>query len=226
MIYRRKPLLVRLAPAALQRHVMHFEAEIEAAVRSFADTLADGALVLDAGAGETQYASLLGRQRYIAVDLAVGDLSWSYAGLSAFSRLENLPFRSATFYGCLNIVTLEHVMDPLAVLREIARTLKPNAPMLLVTPLDWEEHQVPHDYYRYTRYGLAHLLREAGFDVISLSPVGGFFRLLSRRLWNSVQFSIWLLPLIAIPALLLPLLDRLDRERRFTLGHICLARKS
>jgi SAM-dependent methyltransferase len=165
------------------------------------------------------------RQTYIGVDLAVGDSSWSYKNLSAVAELQNLPFRASSFEGCLNVVTLEHVPNPLAVLQEIGRTMKAGAPMLLVVPLEWEEHQIPHDYFRYTRYGLKHLLRESGFEVVSLTPAGGFFRLLSRRLWNAAQFSMWLLPLVAVPALLAPALEFLDREQRYTLGHICLARK-
>ena len=70
---------------------------------------------------------------------------------------------------------------------------------------------------------------------IRIKPVGGYFRLLSRRLLNGLQFFTggwrWLLFLPAAillgpPALLLPLLDGLDRERNFTLGYICTAKKS
>ena len=57
------------------------------------------------------------------------------------------------------------------------------------------------------------------------------YRLVSRRLLNGLQFFPALLqPLAALlvgpPALALPLLDSLDRERNFTLGYLCTARKS
>src|SRR5262249_25160700 len=89
----------------------------------------------------------------------------------------------------------------------------------------------PHDYYRYTRYGLKYLLGQAGFDEISIEPVGGFFRLLSRRLFNALQFFPGVLMIFAAiffvpPALVLPLLDGLDQRRNFTLGFVCLATKS
>jgi hypothetical protein len=96
-------------------------------------------------------------------------------------------------------------------------------------------HQAPHDYFRYTRHGVEYLLRRAGFASFDIQPVGGFFRLLSRRLWNGLQFfsggTRWLLFLPAVlilapPALLLPALDFLDREKNFTLGYVCVARKS
>ena len=43
-------------PKPLRRHVLHFEMEIEDAVAAFAQALPAGARLLDAGAGEGQYA--------------------------------------------------------------------------------------------------------------------------------------------------------------------------
>ena len=77
---------------------------------------------------------------------------------------------------------------------------------------------------------MIHLLERAGFIAIRVLPAGGYFRLLSRRLLNGLQFfrGLWKLPaalLLAPPALLLPLLDGMDRDRNFTLGYICTARR-
>ncbi len=141
------------------------------------------------------------------------------------------PSPNATFDACLNVVTLEHVKEPALVIREISRTLKSGGQFLLIVPFEWEEHQQPHDYFRFTRYSLAYLLDQAGLESISISPVGGFFRLLSRRMLYALQFfpgpfiligAIFFVP----PALFLPLLEPLDRRRNFTLGYICHARKS
>jgi hypothetical protein len=108
--------------------------------------------------------------------------------------------------------------------------LKPSGRLLLVVPHEWEEHQQPHDYYRYTRYGLEYLLRGAGFENIQIRPVGGYFRLLSRRLLNGLQFfnGPWIIAagvFLVPPALIAPLLDGLDRNQAFTLGFICSASK-
>jgi len=58
--------------------------------------------------------------------------------------------------------------------------------LLLAIPQDWEVHQAPHDYFRYTRYGIEHLLRQAGMEPLRIQPAGGYFRLVSRRLLNAV----------------------------------------
>ncbi len=66
-----------------------------------------------------------------------------------------------------------------------------------------------------------------------MRAAGGYFRLLARRLLNGLQFFTggvrWLcfIPaaiLLVPPALILPFLDSLDRDRNFTVGYICTAR--
>ena len=221
-------------PKWLRRHILHFEVEIADALAAFAATLPAGARMLDAGAGEGQYAHYFSRQRYCGVDLAVGDAKWDYTRIDVLADLTELPFRTGAFHAAINVVTLEHLREPARALAEIARTLEPGGRLLLAAPHEWEVHQAPHDYFRYTRYGLQYLLEQAGFKVVEIRASGGYFRLVARRLLNGLQFFTggirWLgfLPaaiLLVPPALILPFLDALDRERNFTAGYICQAIK-
>jgi SAM-dependent methyltransferase len=221
-------------PRPLRRHILHFETEIEDAVEALALQLPARARVLDAGAGEGQYAHHFAGQRYCGVDLAVGDAAWNYSRLDAVADLTALPFRAGAFTAALHIVTIEHLREPGAALVEMARTLQPGGLLLVAAPHEWEVHQAPHDYFRYTRYGLQYLLEKAGFEILELRPAGGYFRLLARRLLNGLQFfaggARWLLfvpaaILLAPPAMILPWLDGLDPEKNFTLGYICRAKK-
>jgi SAM-dependent methyltransferase len=224
---------VRL-PLILRRQVLHFECAIEDAVRSFAESLEDGARVLDAGAGEGRYAGSFSRQRYTGVDFAVGDPAWDYSGLDAVCDLTALPFADRRFDAAVNIVTLEHIPEPASAIRELGRTLRPGAPLLLVVPFEWEVHQEPHDYFRFTNYGLEYLIKGGGFGQIEIRPVGGYFRLLSRRLLNGIRLCMsgprWILFPAAVlflgpPAIVTPWFDCLDKKQAFTLGYICVARK-
>lgn len=222
-------------PRFVRRWALHFECGIEDAVEAFAQSLPRGAHLLDAGAGEGRYKPWFPRLHYVGLDLAVGDTSWNYGRLDVIADLNELPFADATFDAALNIVTIEHLQEPLRALTEIARTLRPGAPFLLVAPLEWEVHQAPHDYFRYTRHGMQLILEKAGFDRIVIHPSGGYFRLMSRRMLNGLQFFgggyRWLLFLpaaaILIPlSLVLPLFEGLDQHRNFTLGYLCTAQKS
>jgi SAM-dependent methyltransferase len=221
-------------PRPLRRHILHFEVEIEDAVADFARGLPTGARVLDAGAGEGRYAHLFARQRYCGVDLAVGDAAWNYGRLDTVADLAALPFRDGQFDAAIHIVTIEHLPEPARALAEIARSLAPGGLLLVAAPHEWEVHQAPHDYFRYTRYGLRYLLEKTGFEVCDMRPVGGFFQLLARRLLNGLQFFTgglrWagFVPAAALlvpPALILPFFDFLDRDCNFTLGYISTGRK-
>ena len=221
-------------PRFLRRHILHFEAAIEDALADFAQQVRPGERVLDAGSGEGRHARFFSHARYCGVDLGIGDPAWNYRHLDAVADLVALPFRDGAFAACINIVTLEHVREPQRVLRELGRSLAPGGRLLMVVPHEWEVHQAPHDYFRYTRHGVAYLLEQAGFERIEIHPVGGYFRLLSRRMLNGLQFftggARWIafLPaalLLGLPAMAIPLLDVLDRDRNFTLGYVCRAEK-
>jgi SAM-dependent methyltransferase len=82
-----------------------------------------------------------------------------------------LPLRSALADTVLLIEVLEHVPEPGRLLAEIARVLKPGGHLLLTTPFAIPEHAQPYDFYRFTQFGLRHLVQQAGFQVLALEPV-------------------------------------------------------
>lgn len=52
---------------------------------------------------------------------------------------------------------LEHIQKPFVVIDEIYRVLKPNGIILISVPFIQYLHASPHDYFRYTKYGLRSL---------------------------------------------------------------------
>jgi SAM-dependent methyltransferase len=200
-----------------------------------------GALVLDAGAGQGRFKEEFSHTRYVGVDLAVGDVEWDFSGLDVISDLVALPFTRGTFDAAACNQVLEHVNEPLQVLREIRRTLKPGGRLFLSAPQSWHQHQKPHDYYRYTSYGMRYLVEKAGLKVETLEPMGGYFWFLSFQLQNINYWLFprgmpgrrWTWPLRALNGvvfqLFLPLLlfylDRFDRVKDETFGYVCTAVK-
>ena len=49
-------------------------------------------------------------------------------------------------------------------------------------PWQWWIHEAPHDYFRYTPYGLRYLLTQAGFRDITIEPQSGFFSMWVNKL--------------------------------------------
>ncbi len=196
----------------------------------------DGSLVLDAGAGECRYAGLFKAHRYVAIDSSVGDPAWDYSKLDAMGDLEQIPLPADTFDAVISIVVLEHTRRPQQVVDEMARVMRPHGKLFLVVPNQWEVHQEPNDYFRFTNYGVSHLLTVSGLRVVKVEPVGGFFWLMARRCVNALTFFQgglkWPIFVILAPFLgfFFPVVfyfaDTLDQRRDFTLGYICIGEKT
>lgn len=59
---------------------------------------------------------------------------------------------------CMEV--LEHVRQPFDAAREITRVLKPGGVIIGSTPFVLGIHDSPHDYFRYTKYGIRHLFSD------------------------------------------------------------------
>ncbi len=231
--YHRLVRLKRRLPEWLRYRLDPYNTSADRFVAQVAAEVPPGAQVLDAGAGECRHSHLFGHARYASTDNALGDAArWDYSHLSFVSDLEHLPLPDEAADVVLNVNVLEHVADPVIVLSECRRVLRPGGRIFLVAPQSWLMHQAPQDYYRFTRYGLEHVLRKAGFEVVSIRPVGGaFWNLGSRSLYLLSHFEPYPLALLLSPffGLVIPLLcfylDRLDRRREDTLGHTVVARR-
>ncbi len=86
---------------------------------------------------------------------------------------EPLRLGSETFHTVLLSDVLEHIPKPSELLTEISRVLVSGGILIMNVPFMYGIHEQPHDYYRYTRYALTHLLTAAGFDVVELTSIGG-----------------------------------------------------
>jgi len=72
----------------------------------------------------------------------------------------NLPFKDDEFEFVLCTEMLEHVQDPAKVISEIKRVLTKGGVVLLTTRFIFPLHDAPHDYWRFTEYGLKNLFKE------------------------------------------------------------------
>lgn len=140
-----------------------------------------GALVLDAGAGNGIYASAFDHARYESADfLQVEGIA--YAPVTYVCDLRELPVEDGRFDLVLCTQVMEHVLEPLATLREFHRVLRPGGRLWVSCPLFYEEHDKPYDFFRYTSFGLTRLLEEAGFVDLEMEWLEGYFGTLAYQL--------------------------------------------
>jgi len=124
---------------------------------------------------------------------------------------------------------LEHVPDPQTAVDEIHRVLRKDGTLLLTTPFAFEIHDAPHDYHRFTRFGLAHLLR--GFSRVEIRERSGPFTsalVPLVRLYKSPRGAdafVGLLVLLGATGLrpLVRLADRAVHSRDFPAGYVVRA---
>ena len=69
-------------------------------------------------------------------------------------------------------MVLEHVPQPSAAIAELYRILKPGGTLVLSTVFTHPVHDAPFDFYRYTRFGLAHLLTQNSFELVEVNWEG------------------------------------------------------
>lgn len=209
-----------------------------------AASLPAGSMVLDLGAGSCPYRPLFAHCRYETQDFAgLGDDQLRHGG---YGRIDyrcdsaNVPVEGNRFDAILCTEVLEHVREPIKVVKEIARILKPGGRLMLTAPLGSGVHQEPYHYYGgYTPYWYHEFLGAAGFSQIKVEANAGAFRFFAQESIRFVQTTrpfklgmplpvelLWL-PfwslLVPLLALAIPLvcsyLDRFDREQRFTVGY-------
>ncbi len=221
-------------------------------VESEARTLPSGTKLLDLGAGSCPYRNFFKHCEYLTQDsgsLAPGQLRdrEGYGKIDYICDATAIPAPKESFDAVLCTEVLEHVPEPIRVLQEIARVIKPGGRLMLSAPLGSGLHQEPYHFYGgYTPYWYKKFLAEAGFADIKVSANGGFFlhfaqeglrfvRMVApKQISGSVMtrvlcFGIWVvsLPMLGV---LLPytcyFLDRLDREKKFTIGYHVSAIKS
>ena len=125
------------------------------------------ATILDLGCGRKPYQPFfLGRSAlYLGVDIAPSEST------DILCDCEKLPFRGSYFSACSCLQVLEHTDDPMAVIDEIFRVLKPNGSLFLSTHGNWPVHGSPYDYWRWTEHGLRKLLID--FRVHEIHKCGG-----------------------------------------------------
>jgi SAM-dependent methyltransferase len=124
----------------------------------------DPGVVMDVGAKHSPYRVLVPATEYLTLDIRPD------AGADIVGDLHDVPRESASLDTVIATEVLEHCYDPARAVGEVHRLLRPGGVCVLSTRFVHPYHPDPHDYFRFTNEGLAHLFAE--FSQVQIRPLG------------------------------------------------------
>lgn len=148
--------------------------------RIFAASIPKGARVLDAGAGQQPYRDLLAHTIYESADFEQVDKE--YVKSTYVCDLRKIPVEAERFDFIIFNQVMEHLPEPMEVLKELNRVLRKGGKIIYTGPLFYEEHEQPYDFFRYTQFSLKKMFKASGFDLERLDWMEGYFATVAYQL--------------------------------------------
>lgn len=152
--------------------------------------------LLDIGCGTKPYEKLFNVSKYVGLDIE-SSINENRSKADDFYDGNKFPYADSAFDVALCNQVLEHVFNPNVFLSEINRVLKPGGRLIMTVPFVWDEHEQPHDYARYSSYGLRFLLENNKFVILKYEKIGAnatvLFQLINAYLYKIIKS--WYMPL-------------------------------
>lgn len=151
----------------------------------------EGLILLDAGAGESQYKKYCPHLKYIAQDfgqyngtgnVGLQEGSWDNSRLDIVSDITSIPLDDHSVDVVMCTEVFEHIPDPLAALKEFNRLVKPGGFLILTAPFVSFTHFAPYHFATgFNRYFYETHLPANGFVIEELILNGNYFEFLAQE---------------------------------------------
>ncbi|MDR1090599.1 MAG: class I SAM-dependent methyltransferase [Prevotella sp.] len=200
---------------------------------AFASYIKKGDYVFDIGCGNKPY------EKDIR-NIIKSDLTDHYVGCDVVQSSEqkvdiiceatNIPADSSTYDIVICTQVIEHVFDHAKIFEEAYRLLKPGGFFIVSSNFVWAMHEMPYDFYRFTKYAFRQLLTNAGFKVKAEKANGGKFAVLGQMilhvLWLTVENSFIRKTGALFCNWLFPKLDnKFKHDNTYTLNYVFVGEK-
>jgi len=193
--------------------------------------------LLDFGCGSKPYKNLLDVKEYIGLDIEESGHSHKNEQVDVYYDGKTIPFDDNNFDSVFSSEVLEHIFNLEQILNELHRVIKPGGYMLITLPFIWEEHEIPYDFARYTSFGITHLLKNSGFEIITIEKTTNYVETIFQT-WNAYVrrfvfpsnrlLKVCMTPIFIAPITILGILFSkiLPDNKDFYLSNIIIARKA
>jgi len=144
--------------------------------------------VLDVGCGQVPYRDLFRCEEYVGLELDTPE-NRERNRADIYYDGDLIPVEAGSFDWVFSSQVFEHVFNPDPFLSELYRVLKPNGHLLMTVPFVWDEHEQPFDYARYSSFGLSHVIKKNGFDIVEQKKTAGDSRVIFQMI-NAYLYKI------------------------------------
>lgn len=188
--------------------------------------------VVDLGCGTAPYKEFILKiaDEYVGVDWEKS--IHNQANIDVVADLcKPLPFEDNYADTVCSFQVIEHLSEPALFLSECFRICKPGGQIFLTSPFMWHTHEEPYDFFRYTRFGLEHLLGKNGFTDIEIKENTGFWLTVTLKFnYQTKRYARGPLKYLFMPFWYLNqpiarLLDRFDFNPKETASYTAIASK-
>lgn len=152
-----------------------------------------GSRLLDAGAGNMPYKKYCNHLNYVSqdfgeydgtvCDVGLQNNEWHSKSVDIISDIVDIPVEDNSFDVILCSEVLEHIKDPVRVLKEFARIIAEGGILLLTAPFCSITHMAPYYYTNgFSEYWYKENLQEQGFKILEAKPYGNWFEYIAQEL--------------------------------------------
>jgi len=146
-----------------------------------------GGKLLDIGCGTKPLAELLKGRVNEHIGFDHEGTFHEKNNIDVFGDIYNMPFADNTFDSSISTAVLEHLEEPQKAVDENFRVLKEGGIAIYSIPLFFHVHEAPRDFYRFTEHGIRYIFEKAGFEILEIKPLSGFWTTFGTFLSYTLQ---------------------------------------
>lgn len=216
-------LLISLAKKISRR-------EIHLSIASFISDVPAGSRVLNIGSGGTIMQAIQKNLKHSDIVVQSTDIDPDRKPDIVDDLTDTkLAPESFDFIVCSEV--LEHVTKPHIAAENLFNILKPGGRCLVTTPYIFPTHDAPHDYFRYTEFGLRYLFSK--FEIVDFKAKTRWWETLLLLAWRTMwlgglktKIVVWFASIFIIPLLpIFYLFSRKKTDLALTAGFIVVLAK-